>query len=175
MKECERIISDINIKSRVSDDGVDSPIDLRFQSRSEQRMHTAAMKVLGGSNLRIRHNEHLFGLFECDIVVRVPRAVEAHSEEGSRGIGQGCDLDLGREREQVREGQSLIINIEVDGVHHRREKKKRFCRLRDEYLQSRGVVIARIEASALSAMSEHEVEEWVLDMTAKALMVWRQE
>ena len=56
-------------------------------------------------------------------------------------------------------------------MHHRREKKKRFCRLRDEYLQSRGVVVARIEVSALSAMREHEVEEWVLDMTAKALMV----
>ena len=171
VKECERIISDIDIKSRVSDDGVNSPMNLRFQSRSEQRMHTATIKVLGGSNLRVSHNEHLFGLFECDIVVRVPRAVEAHSEEGSRGIGQGRDLDREQEREEVREEQSLIINIEVDGVHHRREKKKRFCRLRDEYLHSRGVVIARIEVSALNAMSEHEVEEWVLDMTAKALMV----
>ena len=72
---------------------------------------------------------------------------------------------------QERGEQSLLINIEVDGVHHWQEKKKRFCRLRDEYLQSRGVVIARIEVSALSAMSEHEVEKWVLDMTAKALMV----
>ena len=167
--ECDRIISDIDVKSRVSDEGVDISMNLRFQSRSEQRMHTAAMRALGGSNLRVSHNEHLFGLFECDVVVRVPRAVEAHSEEGSRGLGQGCDLDLGRE--QVREEQSLIINIEVDGVHHRREKKKRFCRLRDEYLHSRGVVIARIEVSALNAMSEHEVEECVLDMTAKALMV----
>ena len=158
VKECERIISDIDFKSRVSDDGVNSPVNLRFQSRSEQRMHTAAMKALDGSKLRVSHNEHLFGLFECDIVVRVPRAVDTNSEGGSRGIGQGRDLD----REQVREEQSLIINIEVDGVHHRREKKKRFCRLRDEYLQSRGVVIARIEISALDAMSEYEVEKWVL-------------
>ena len=158
VKECERIISDIDFKSRVSDDGVNSPVNLRFQSRSEQRMHTAAMKALDGSKLRVSHNEHLFGLFECDIVVRVPRAVDTNSEGGSRGIGQGRDLD----REQVREEQSLIINIEVDGVHHRREKKKRFCRLRDDYLLSRGVVIARIEISALDAMSEYEVEKWVL-------------
>ena len=72
---------------------------------------------------------------------------------------------------QVRGEQNSIINIEVDGVHHRQEKKKRFCRLRDEYLQSRGVVIERIEVSALSAMSDHEVEEWVLDATAKTLLV----
>ena len=69
----------------------------------------------------------------------------------------------------------MIINIEVDGVHHRREKKKRFCRLLDEYLQSRGVVIARIEVSTLSAMKEHEVQDWLLDVTAKALLVGREE
>ena len=177
VKECKRIISDIDIKSSVSDDGVNSPSNLRFQSRSEQRMHTAAMKALGGSNFHVSHNEHLFGLFECDIVVRLPRAVEAHSEEGSRDIGQGRDLERERVQEhgEVPEEQSLIINIEVDGVHHQREKKKRFCRLRDEYLQSRGVGIARIEVSVLSAMSEHEVEGWVLDATAKALLASGQE
>ena len=165
--ECERITSDIDGRSHAYDEGVDSSINLRFQSRSEQRMHTAAVKSLGGSKLRVSHNEHLFGLFECDVVIRVPRAVDVHSEGGSRGVGHGGNL----EREELREEQSLIINIEVDGVHHRREKKKRFCRLRDEYLQSRGVVIARIGVSALGAMSEHELEEWVLDVTAKALLV----
>ena len=80
VKECERIISDIDGKSRVSDDGVNSPMNLRFQSRSEQRMHTAAMIALGGSKPRISHIEYPFGLFECDIVIRVPRADDAHSE-----------------------------------------------------------------------------------------------
>ena len=168
VKECERIIYDIDCKSRLSDEVVDCSMNSNFQSRSEQRMHTAAEKALGGSNFRVSHNKHLFGLFECDIVVRVPRAVDAHSEECSRGIGQGRNLV--REGEEVQEEKTLIINIEVDGVHHRREKKKRFCRLRDEYLQSRGAVIVRIEVSALSAMSEHEVEEWLLNMTAKALI-----
>ena len=174
VKECERIISEIDIKLRLSVESVETPMNLRFQSHSEERMHTAAMRAFGGSKLLVSHNEHLFGLFECDIVVRVPRAaVDTHSEEDSRGISQGHDLE--RNRVQVRGEQSLIINIEVDGVHHRQEKKKRFCRLRDEYLQSRGVVIARIEVSALNAMSEHEVEEWVLDATAKALLVSGQE
>ena len=104
---------------------------LSFKSHSEQRMHTAAIKVSGGSNLRVSHNEHLFGLFECDVEVRVPRSVDTHNGEGSRGIPQGHDLD---NRLQERGEQSLIINIEVDGVHLRWEEKNRFCRLRDEYL-----------------------------------------
>ena len=104
--------------------------------------------------MRISHNEHLFGLFECDIMIRIPRALNART--GNGGL-EGED--------------SLIINIEVDGVHHRREKNKRFCRLRDEYLQSRGVVIARIEVSALNAMNEQDLEKWIADIAAKALLL----
>lgn len=125
-------------------------------------MHSATMKALAGSKLRVSHNEHLFGLFECDIVVRVPRAIDACIAEGGRGGG--------RYPKGEREEQSLVINIEVDGVHHRREKKKRFCKMRDEYLVSRGVVIERMEISTLRGMSEQEVEEWVLDITAKAML-----
>jgi hypothetical protein len=157
VKECERIISDIEIKSHAPDED-----SVSFQSRSEQHMYSATVKALAGSKLRVSHNEHLFGLFECDILVRVPRAVDACIEECGR-----CD---GRDPVGEREEHSLVINIEVDGVHHRREKKKRFCKMRDEYLISRGVVIERMEISILRAMSEQEVEEWVLDITAKAML-----
>jgi hypothetical protein len=37
-------------------------------------------------------------------------------------------------------------------------------------LVSRGVVIERMEISTLRAMSEQEVEEWVLGITAKVLL-----
>ena len=137
-------------------------MNVSFQSRSEQHMHSATVKALAGSKLRVSHNEHLFGLFECDIVVRVPRAVDACIEEGGRGDG--------RDPVGEREEQSLVINIEVDGVHHRRERKKRFCKMRDKYLVSRGVVIERMESSTLRRMSEQEVEEWVLGITAKVLL-----
>ena len=162
VKECELIISDIEIKSHAPDEDGDSLLKDSFQSRSEQHMHSATVKAFAGSKLRVSHNEHLFGLFECDIVVRVPRVVDTSIEEGGRGDG--------RDPVGEREEQSLVINIEVDGVHHRREKKKRFCKMRDEYLVSRGVVIERMEVSTLRAMSEQEVEEWVLDITAKAMV-----
>jgi hypothetical protein len=162
VKECERIISDIESKSHALDEDINSIMNVSFQSHSEQHMHSATVKALAGSKLRVSHNEHLFGLFECDIVVRVPRVVDACIEEGGRGDG--------RDPVGEREKQNLVINIEVDGVHHRREKKKRFCKMRDEYFVSRGVVIERMEISTLRAMSEQEVGEWVLDVTAKAML-----
>ena len=160
VKECERIITDIENKTLVSvfNEHGDPATSISFQSRCERRVHAATMKALRESNTRISHNEHLFGLFGCDIVVRIPRAVDACGVEEDRIRG-------------VEGGARLLLNIEVDGVHHRREKNKRFCRLRDEYMQSRGVVIARIEVSALDAMTEQDLEKWVMDIAAKALLL----
>jgi hypothetical protein len=139
--------------------GGDPAVSASFQSRSERHMYKATMKALGESNMRVSHNEHLFGLFECDIVVRIPRAVIARTvSEDREGHADGRE-------------ESLIVNIEVDGVHHRRERTKRFCRLRDGYLQSRGVVIERMDVSVLNAMSEQELKKCVMDITAKALQV----
>ena len=169
LKECERIITDIENKKRrsVFNEGGDPASSMSFQSRGERRMHAATMKSFGESNTRVSHNEHLFGLFECDLVVRIPRAVNARTgkEDQKRGEG-GEGGGGGREREE-----SLLLNIEVDGVHHRRENKKRFCTLRDEYLQSRGVVIARVEVSRLNAMNDQDLKKWVTDIAAKALLL----
>ena len=160
VKECERIIDDIENKTRVRafNEHGDPSASMNFQSRSERRMHAAVMMALEKSNMRLSHNVHLFGLIECDLVVRIHCAVDACrvEEDRTRGV-EGDD--------------SLLLNIEVDGVHHRREKKKRFCRLRDEYLQSRGVIIARIEVSALDAMNEQDLEKWIMDTAAKALLL----
>ena len=160
VKQCERIITDIENKTRVSgsNEHGDPATSISFQSRCERRMHAATMKALRESNTRISHNEHLFGLFECDIAVRVPRALNACRVEEDRIRG-------------VEGGERLLLNIEVDGVQHQREKKNRFCRLRDEYPQSRGVVIARIEVSVLNAINEEDLEKWIMDIAAKALLL----
>ena len=48
-----------------------------------------------------------------------------------------------------------VINVEIDGVHHRQSKKRRFCAARDEYLHSRhGVRIVRLDVIALSKLSD---------------------
>ena len=105
-------------------------------------MHTVLARVFGKSDIALTSNECLFNLFEADIILRVLSASEG----------------------------SLVINIEVDGLHHLREKKKRFCALRDEYLKSRGVVVYRITASAVWDMSDEEIQSWALDKVASALL-----
>ena len=56
-------------------------------------------------HINILTNKYLFG-FEADIIVRV---THSNSKES-------------------------IINVEIDGIHHRRPVKRLFCRRRDEYL-----------------------------------------
>ena len=65
-------------------------------------MHTVLARVFGKSDIALTSNECLFNLFEADIILRVYSA----------------------------SGGSYVINIEVDGMHHLREKKEMFCALR---------------------------------------------
>ena len=159
VKECERIIAHIESKARVSNEVVARTVSLSLQLRGTQRMHTALMKALEKINASVSHNELLFGLFESDIVIRIPRAVDKHT------------VSEDRDREGCRGEEVMAINIELDGLHHRGEKKKIFCRLRDRYLLSRGVVIERMEVSTLDAMSEQDVDQWAQDVTAKSLIL----
>jgi hypothetical protein len=43
-------------------------------------------------------------------------------------------------------GREMVVNIEIDGPHHRRSRKKRFCSSRDEYLErAHSVQVIRID------------------------------
>jgi hypothetical protein len=77
----------------------------------------------------ISFNEYLFNLFESDIVLRVPIVNDLTSSQWSK--------------------RELIIDIEKDGIHHKKEKKKRFCTLRDNYVRTLGTIIERLDASSL--------------------------
>ena len=114
---------------------------MSFQSNVERRMHAVLTRIFDKSDIMITHNEYLFNLFEADMVLRIPTI----------------------------SGDNFLINIEVDGIHHLREKSKRFCALRDEYLKSKGVVVSRIEVSALHDMSDKDVESWALDRLTNAV------
>ena len=62
-----------------------------------------------------------------------------------------------------------MINVKVDGLQHRRVKKKRFDRLRDAFLQSNGIVGRRIETSTVSSMNESQLEQCMQDLVASVL------
>mmetsp|Transcript_25366 Transcript_25366/g.24267 ORF Transcript_25366/g.24267 Transcript_25366/m.24267 type:complete len:247 (-) Transcript_25366:238-978(-) len=138
----ENISSIINneiLERKNNFDGFSGPGN--FRSAPEQRVYDIAQKSFEISFLSVSSNEHLFNLFESDIVLRVP-------------IGDSLTCFQSNDRD-------LIINIEIDGIHHKQERTKRFCMLRDEYLKSRGVIIERIETSTLRRMKDNKVKEWL--------------
>ena len=123
-----------------------------FRSQVEQRVHSVAVRLLSPSCISTSSNEYLFDMFESDIVVRVPS--NGSTDEAESPAGNGC----------------MVVNIEVDGMHHRQEKKMKFCKLRDAYLKSRGVLVHRIDASHMSKMDDSQLERWVQDAVAESLV-----
>ena len=118
-----------------------------FRSPAEERTYAIACKILKLSDISISSNEYLLGLFESDIVIRIPLSKTLHSDH-----------------------KYLIINIEVDGLHHKQSTRKRFCHLRDKYLVSKGLIVERIETLRLRNMSNTDIEEWILQIVASTLL-----
>jgi hypothetical protein len=81
--------------------------------RSDSEQRVYSMAKNILPSILISSNKSLFNLFESDIVVRVP-----------------CFNSNSRS------------DIEVDGIHHKQERKIRFCKLRDKYLKSRDIIIS---------------------------------
>ena len=124
-----------------------------FRSNVEMKMHRAALSILGQSSATISSNEYLFDMFESDIVVRIPFVVSTDEAE----VSADCKY--------------LVINIEVDGMHHRQEKKIKFRKQRDAYLKSRGVVVHSIDSSLVYKMESSQVEHWLLGAIAESLLL----
>jgi hypothetical protein len=115
------------------------------RSSAEKQVFNIARKTFENSSILVSSNEYLFNLFEGDIILKIP-------------IINGPSPS-----------HNVIINIEVDGSHHLRERKKRFCMLRDRYLKSQGVVIERIDVSVLQKMkNDDSLRDWLLKTVANA-------
>jgi hypothetical protein len=110
-----------------------------FQSKKEKRMCRIAMEIFKNTATEVQNNVHLFDLFESDIILCIP----------SNGDSIDGNTDT-------------IINIEVDGIHHKNEKKIQFCRRKDKYLKTKGVFVSRMNVSKMDRMKDDEIEEWML-------------
>ena len=115
--------------------------------KQERRLYAAALRALNRSSLCVSKGEFLFDFFECDIVVRIP-------------CNEMCSDDHGY----------LILDIEVDGVQHLGESKMKSDVERDAYLRSKGVVIHRVNTNHLKGLSDLQVEDFVLDAVAQAII-----
>jgi hypothetical protein len=110
-----------------------------YQSKTEKKMCRIAMEVFRNTAIEVQNNVHLFDLFESDIILCIP----------SNGDSINGDTDT-------------IINIEIDGIHHKNEKKILFCQRKDKYLKSKEVFVSRMNVSRMDKMKDIEVKEWIL-------------
>ena len=163
-------------------------------STSEVSVHKVAEDIFSNSKVTVSNNGFIFDLFECDILLRIPIASIAsvshdapssssHTDISSTddvvsanrqnfiavipGEYSGSKTEVDAENERRR---YMLINIEVDGWHHRMRKKMRFCAMRDAYLRSQGVVVERLDVSLVRGMSEEALRSWILDCVARNLM-----
>ena len=134
-----------------------------------------SQKLFENTEVQMTCGENLFDLFESDIILRIPKSksfknMKIENNEIENTIIENNKIEYNKiennesESDEIEniENQFIIINIEIDGIKHLREKKKRFCKLRDKYLTSEGIVIERVEASFIRKLKVTELEEWLL-------------
>ena len=152
---CEKIICDIKRLCRGPNHvGNSHIVNGKRMKKSENRwlrvnddLHSVVMETFENSNLRISHNKPLFDLFQCNILIRIPRATGAMTENGL--------------------GQNLMINLEIQ----KSSPDTKYEMLRDQYFRSKGIVVERIPLRNVAMMSKQDKVEWVLHVTAKALLM----
>lgn len=107
------------------------PRESKFTAE-EIRVQQIAKIAADQSSAVVTSNELLFDNFQADTVLRFPHLTG-----------------------------KLIVNLELDGIHHGQDKKKRFCNLRDQYLRSQGVIVERISADRVRKMTDLEMDSWL--------------
>ena len=145
---CYCIMREIQQRLDIKDDS-NERVDHQITTIGERRLYQNVLKIVGiNSLIKVSANENLFGIFECDVILKIPL---------SSNVAEGPKL-------------CLTINVEVDGICHDRQKKKQFCALRDRYLQSRGVIVYRIDAQRLFHMTNEDLTYWITEKIAGACL-----
>ena len=121
----------------------------KIRSTNEVRVRNIATTLFQNSRILMSFNGFLFGLFETDLVLKIPST--------------GSSID-----------DSFYINIEMEGLYHKQQRRERFRILRDRYLKSQGVVIERIDLLTLRQMDDAELMKWLLSRVTAATSAIRQ-
>ena len=97
------------------------------------KMSEIASKMYGSiENASILQNGILFNTFDAALILLIP-----HNEK------------------------IITINIEIDSISNKKERKKLYRNRRDSYLAANGISIIRIHESKLDEMLESDIETWL--------------
>jgi hypothetical protein len=107
-------------------------------TKLEQRVADNAMIVAKGTSMTVSQNEVLCGLFECDVVLKVP--LDSHADS-NRGF--------------------FMLNLEVDGHTHLIPGHMKYDKLRDDYMSTFGILTRREQVKTLMNMSDGSIQKWI--------------
>ena len=112
----------------------------QFQSKYEKTVYNRVVALAAEPQITdVHHNVFLLDCFESDITFTV----------------------------RVDGGAAVVVNIEVDGAHHERQRTKTFCRRRDEELQRQSIHVARISHITDTAMIDNFLRKTVAEVLAR--------
>jgi hypothetical protein len=183
-----------NIKWTEINDIITQEVELRRQRSDsffteEKFLSVAAKRVLSvienlflNSEVEIVQGRVLCGLFETEILLRLPREVaekevikEGAKEGAKEGIKEGVkegedESDNEGAVEGEKEGgdsssdlksDNILLNIEINWTMDRLDKQKKYCALRDSYLRSKGIVVERLNLSSIKRVKDGYLGEMV--------------
>jgi hypothetical protein len=118
------------------------PGEAKELTRIEQRVQDQVKAILQNKpTVHITYNEMLYG-FESDIVLRVTSTDNA---------------------QQTALVPDIIRNVEVDGITHLQPRKRKFCNLRDIYLEDKyGIKVSRIRLPDRQNISDDSLYDAVM-------------
>ena len=121
-------------------------INKKLEGHNERRLLAAVSTAM--SSMKLNHRYEISGGvllhgFDADIVIKRILSFPPQPSTSSSSVPTF---------------HPLCINIESDGKVHKLHRKKRFCRLRDKYLEKeKDTIVLRISVDETSLLSDHEL------------------
>ena len=94
--------------------------------------------------MEIFQNQMLLNAFESDIIIKIRKNIVTGDKEC---YGDNDDY--------------IIVNIEIDVVNNKKEKKKIFRLKRDKIAKLEGISVIRIHALTLESMNMSDTKIWL--------------
>jgi hypothetical protein len=151
-------------------------ISIKQQSISAVLLEKVVRKVLLKSNVSVSSDEWLFGMFQSQIVLRIPLPADtdtaAETNAVSARVGSAYDMTNDQDTVEGKEENSnyVILNIEINCPQHRQVVTSRLNNLRDKCLEARGVSVSRIDGSRVLEMTYKDVVLWLGNEINNALL-----
>ena len=133
-----------------NDDDDDDDDDSRI-SKIEELYLKEFQLALQNTPYEVWSQAYLDGM-ECDLIIIMKSSPT-------------CDHPIITNSNSYHNSQTIVVNIEIDGPHHKQPKKLQYTRLRDEYFrQCHGVSARRVDVASSSRRMDGSKKQYVAEI-----------